>query len=103
MEYLLWESLILGFGILFIYMSIKTWRQSDEEYIDSLKQRARETARSKGVPEDAMIQKLVGDKEENAHFWRMQGVTRGIGVGIVALVAFIALVLYDWRMGFSKQ
>lgn len=95
MRYLLWEIGAIALAIISLYFGSKILRQSDAEFIADRERRAREIAKDKGMSEESTLKQFVAPIKVNTKSWRLYLGGRGIALGFVFLMIFLAIIIYD--------
>jgi hypothetical protein len=92
---ILWEIVALVSGLWATYLGVKTLRQSDKEFLADWERSSKKNAKYDGISEEEAVRRYMGDKKRDPQAWRWMFGGRALAVGVVALTAFILLVLLD--------
>jgi hypothetical protein len=96
MKYLLlWQIISLALGIWATREGLKSLRASDKDYLKRREEDAKKYAKLDHITQEEALRRYVGDTRKDPHTWRIYDGATMLGVGVVLLVAFVLLVLFD--------
>jgi hypothetical protein len=92
---ILWEVVALVIGLWATYLGVKTLRQSDKDFLADWERSSKKNAKYDGITEEEAMRRYMGDKKRDPRAWRWMFGGRALAVGVVALTAFLLLVMLD--------